>query len=65
MNYIYRSYMFHKEIKLLKHAIKKGEEDPFLYSLEETHRLKKKLRQLKEWKRDTLIAQKGGFGYDI
>ena len=57
--------MFHKEIKLLKHAIKKGEQDPFLYDNEEFHKLKKKLRQLKEWKRSTIIAQKGGFGYDI
>lgn len=57
--------MFRKEIKLLKHAIKKGQEDPFLYSEEEFHKLKKKLRQLKEWKRSTIIAQKGGFGYDI
>ena len=57
--------MFHKEIKLLKHAIKKGEEDRFLYDNEEFHKLKKKLRQLKEWKRSTIIAQKGGFGYDI
>ena len=57
--------MFHKEIKLLKHAIKKVEEDPFLYDNEEFHKLKKKLRQLKEWKRSTIIAQKGGFGYDI
>ena len=57
--------MFHKEIKLLKPAIKKGEEDPFLYDNEEFHKLKKKLRQLKEWKRSTIIAQKGGFGYDI
>ena len=57
--------MFHKEIKLLKHAIKKGKEDPFLYDNEEFHKLKKKLRQLKEWKRSTIIAQKGGFGYDI
>ena len=57
--------MFHKEIKLLKHAIKKGNEDPFLYNDDEFHKLKKKLRQLKEWKRSTIIAQKGGFGYEI
>tara|TARA_B100001564_G_scaffold360045_1_gene385092 strand:+ start:10301 stop:10474 length:174 start_codon:yes stop_codon:yes gene_type:complete len=57
--------MFRKEIKLLKHAIKKGEEDPFLYNDEEFYKLKKKLRQLKEWKRSTIIAQKGGFGYEI
>ena len=30
-----------REIKLLKHAIKKGEQDPFLYSTEETLKLKK------------------------
>ena len=57
--------MFHKEIKLLKHAIKKGNEDPFLYNDDEFHKLKKKLRQLKEWKRSTIIAQKGGFGYEV
>ena len=57
--------MFRKEIKLLKHAIKKGQEDPFLYSEEEFHKLKKKLRQLREWKGSTIIAQKGGFGYEV
>ena len=57
--------MFRKEIKLLKHAIKKGQEDPFLLCEEEFHKLKKKLRQLREWKRSTIIAQKGGFGYEV
>ncbi|ADO98016.1 hypothetical protein SSSM5_054 [Synechococcus phage S-SSM5] len=57
--------MMQKEIRLLKHAIKKGEEDPFLYTNEEMHKLKKKLRTIREWKRSAIIAQKGGFGYDV
>jgi|TARA_A100001201_G_scaffold122397_1_gene106201 hypothetical protein len=51
-----------QDINLLKHAIKKGEEDPFLYTNEEIHRLKKKLRQLKNWKRSAQISQNNGFG---
>tara|TARA_R100000005_G_C4954269_1_gene173464 strand:- start:295 stop:468 length:174 start_codon:yes stop_codon:yes gene_type:complete len=51
-----------KEIKLLKHAIKKGEQDPFLYTNEEMHRLKTKLRQLRNWKRSATVAQNNGFG---
>ena len=47
-----------KDIKLLKMAIKKGNETPFLYTEEEMHTLKKKLRQLKDWHRSTIIAQK-------
>ena len=54
-----------KDIKLLKHAIKAGEKDPFLYNNEEFHKLKKKLRQLKDWQRSAKIAQKGGFGHDV
>lgn len=50
------------EIRLLKHALKKGEDDPFLYTNEEVHRLKKKLRQLKNWKRSAQISQNNGFG---
>ena len=50
------------EIRLLKHALKKGEDDPFLYTNEEVHRLKKKLRQLKNWKRSAQISQYNGFG---
>ena len=53
-----------KDIKLLKMAIKKVMK-PFLYTEEEMHTLKKKLRQLKDWHRSTIIAQKGGFGYDV
>jgi hypothetical protein len=54
-----------KDIQLLKHAIKAGNADPFLYTEEEMHRLKKKLRQLKDWHRSSNIAQKGGFGYEF
>ena len=35
-----------REIKLLKHALKKGKEDPLMYSLEETRKLEAKLKQL-------------------
>tara|TARA_B100002019_G_scaffold246597_1_gene224545 strand:+ start:2066 stop:2239 length:174 start_codon:yes stop_codon:yes gene_type:complete len=51
-----------KDINLLKHAIKAGNEDPFLYTEEEMHRLKKKLRQLNNWKRSAQISQNNGFG---
>ena len=44
-----------RDIKLLKNAIKKGEEDPFLYTNEELHKLKSKLRQLRYWKRSATI----------
>ncbi len=52
----------HKEIKLLKHALKKGKEDPFLYDLEETRKLERKLKQLQHWKESARIAQNNGFG---
>ncbi len=51
-----------KDINLLKRAIKKGQEDPFLYTDDELHRLKKKLRQLNDWKRSAIITQNNGFG---
>ena len=51
-----------REIKLLHHAIKKGEQDPFLYSTEETLKLKAKLRQLKHWQECARISQNNGFG---
>ena len=50
------------EIRLLKHALKKGEDDPFMYTNEEVHRLKKKLRQLRNWKQSAKISQNNGFG---
>lgn len=50
------------EIKLVKHALKKGEDDPFLYTDDELHRLRKKLRQLRNWKRSAQISQNNGFG---
>ena len=53
------------EIRLLKHALKKGEDDPFMYTNEEVHRLKKKLRQLKNWKRSAQISQNNGFGHYV
>ena len=51
-----------REIKLLKHALKKGKEDPFLYSLEETRKLEAKLKQLTDWYDSVRIAQNNGFG---
>ena len=47
-----------REIKLLKHALKKGKEDPFMYSLEETRKLEAKLKQLTDWYNSVRIQQK-------
>ena len=51
-----------REIKLLKHALKKGKEDPFLYSLDETRKLEAKLKQLTDWKEEVRIYENNGFG---
>ena len=50
-----------REIKLLKHALKKGKEDPFLYSLDETRKLEAKLKQLTDWKEEVRIYENNGF----
>ena len=54
-----------REIKLLKHALKKGKEDPFLYSLDETRKLEAKLKQLTDWKEEVRIYENNGFGQYI
>ena len=54
-----------QQIKSLKEAIKKGDEDPFLYKTEELIFMKRSLRRLKEVNQLAKIAQKGGFGYDV
>jgi len=54
-----------QQIKSLKKAIKKGDEDPFLYKTEELIFMKRSLRRLKEVNQLAKIAQKGGFGYDV
>lgn len=54
--------MLNKEINLLKKVLKKSEDNPFLYNDEELHRIKTKLRQLKNWKRSAQISQNNGFG---
>lgn len=54
-----------REIKLLKHALKKGKEDPFLYSLDETKKLEAKLKQLTDWNESVRIHQNNGFGQYI
>ena len=54
-----------REIKLLKHALKKGKEDPFLYSLDETRKLEAKLKQLTDWKEEVRIYEINGFGQYI
>ena len=59
------SKVFSIEIKLLKHALKKGKEDPFMYSLEETRKLEAKLKQLTDWYNSVRIQQKNGFGQYI
>ncbi len=54
-----------REIKLLKHALKKGKEDPLMYSLEETRKLEAKLKQLTDWYDSVRIQEKNGFGQYI
>ena len=54
-----------REIKLLKYALKKGKEDPLMYSLEETRKLEAKLKQLTDWYDSVRIQQKNGFGQYI
>ena len=53
------------QIKLLKNALKKADQDPFLYTEEELIKLKTSLRDLREQVESTRQAQIGGFGYDI
>jgi len=53
------------QIKLLKNALKKADQDPFLYNEEELIKLKTSLRDLREQVESTRQAQNGGFGYDI
>ena len=54
-----------QQIKSLKQAIKKGDEDPFLYKSEELIFMKRSLRRLKEVMALAKKAQNGGFGYDV
>jgi len=54
-----------QQIESLKKAIKKGDDDPFLYKTEELIFMKRSLRRLKEVNQLAKIAQKGGFGYDV
>ena len=54
--------MLESEISVLKKAIKKGYDDPFLYTDEELRKLKTKLNQLRDWRRSTQISQNNGFG---
>ena len=53
------------QIKQLKKALKKADENPFLYQLEEIHFMKRSLRRLREVIDTAKKAQKGGFGYDV
>ena len=54
--------MLESEIRFLKKAIKKGYDDPFLYTDEELRKLKTKLNQLRDWRRSAQISQNNGFG---
>ena len=53
------------QIKSLKKAIKKADDNPFLYKTEEVIFMKRSLRRLKEVMQLAKKAQKGGFGYDV
>jgi len=57
--------MLKKDIRLLNKVIKKGENGQVAYSDDELKLLKKKRRQLKDWKRLAQIAQNNGFGQYI
>jgi len=53
------------QIKSLKKAIKKADDNPFLYKTEEVIFMKRSLRRLKEVMQLAKKAQNGGFGYDV
>ena len=57
--------MLEKDIRLLNQVIKKGENGQVAYSDDELKLLKKKRRQLKDWKRSAQISQNNGFGQYI
>jgi uncharacterized protein YdcH (DUF465 family) len=57
--------MLEKDIRLLNKVIKKGENGQIAYSDDELILLKKKRRQLKDWKRLAQISQNNGFGQYI
>jgi uncharacterized protein YdcH (DUF465 family) len=57
--------MLEKDIRLLNKVIKKGENGQVAYSDDELILLKKKRRQLKDWKRLAQISQNNGFGQYI
>ena len=52
------------QIRLLKHALKKSEQDPMLYDSEELHKLKLALRKLRVEVEVERQFQNGGFGYE-
>tara|TARA_B100001173_G_scaffold311896_1_gene330746 strand:+ start:2742 stop:2942 length:201 start_codon:yes stop_codon:yes gene_type:complete len=52
------------QIRLLKHALKKSEQDPSLYDSEELHKLKTALRKLRVEAEEERQFQNGGFGYE-
>ena len=51
-------------MRLLKHALKKSEQDPTLYDSEELHKLKTALRKHRTEVEEERQFQNGGFGYD-
>ncbi len=57
--------MLEKDIRLLNKVIRKGENGQVAYSDDELKMLKKKRRQLKNWKRSAQISQNNGFGQYI
>tara|TARA_B100001250_G_scaffold318303_1_gene280925 strand:+ start:6791 stop:6979 length:189 start_codon:yes stop_codon:yes gene_type:complete len=53
------------QIRLIKKALQKSEDQPFLYKDEEIHHLKTSLRKLQDEVEKTRQIQNGGFGYDV
>lgn len=54
-----------REIKQLKKAIKKGDENPFLYKTEELIYMKKQLRMYRHLNAIDKISSKKGFGNQL
>ena len=59
---IYRRVPVIGVVKSIKNALKASIDDPFLYSEEEIHKLKKAKRDYEKIELEARKSQKGGFG---
>jgi len=59
-----KSVTLKSQIKAIKKALKRCDDNPFLYKDEELHYMKKSLRNFEEIYYKTLKQQQGGFGYE-